>query len=352
MKTILLTLEYPPFKGGVANYYGHLVKHWPEKAGFEVINHTKGHWLLALKKLRTALKKNSETFVLIGQILPLGTVAYLAYLIKPFNYGVFLHGMDFTFALKKSRKRRLTALILKKAKKIICANSYVASLVGDFKSELKDKIIVVNPGVDNSSINRLENTTPLLQDKYQTKDKVTLLSLGRLVKRKGVDTVIKALASLDSETKSKICYLVAGTGEADYYLKELAALKEVKVTFVGEVSDLEKWSFLDLCDIFVMPSRSINGDFEGFGIVYLEANLYGKPVIAGRSGGVSDAVIDKETGLLVDPEKVEAVAAAIKFLVNNPEERQRLGKAGRERVIRDFLWDKQIKKLYDNLRSL
>ena len=349
MKSILLTLEYPPFKGGIANYYGHLAKYWPDKSGVEVIYKTKGHWLLAIADLRQALKKNPGAFVFIGQILPLGTVAYLEYLIKPFDYGVFLHGMDFAFALKKPRKKWLASLILKKAKKIICANSYVAGLVKDFAPELNNKIIIINPGIDSTSVNRLENTTPLLQDKYQTKDKVTLLSLGRLVRRKGVDTVIEAIASLDEETKNKICYIVAGTGEADSYLKELAIQKKVKVIFTGEVSDLEKWSFLDLCDIFVMPARSINGDFEGFGIVYLEANLYGKPVIAGRSGGVSDAVINKETGLLVDPEKTEEVASAIKFLVNNPEERLRLGKTGRERVIRDFLWTEQIKKLYNNL---
>jgi len=348
MKSLLLTLEYPPFKGGVANYYGHLVKYWPDQEGIEVINH-KSHWLFAFQKLNAALKKNPQTFVLIGQVLPLGTVAYLRYLLKPYNYGVFLHGMDFTFAMKRSRKKYLMFLSLSRAKKIICANSYVADLLKTWRPEFTCKIIIINPGIDESSIGRLENTTPLLQGKYQTKDKVTILSLGRLVKRKGVDMTIQAIASLDEATKNKICYLVAGTGEADYYLKELAVSENVKVTFTGEVSDLEKWSFLDLCDIFVMPARSIDGDFEGFGIVYLEANLYGKPVIAGRSGGVSDAVINHETGLLVNPESVSEIAEAIKILVNSPEERLRLGKIARERVLRDFLWTNQIKKLYDNL---
>jgi len=348
MKSLLLTLEYPPFKGGVANYYGHLVKHWPDREGIEVINH-KSHWLLALSKLNTTLKKDAKTFVLIGQVLPLGTVAYLRYLLKPYDYGVFLHGMDFTFAMKKPRKKFLMFLSLTKAKKIICANSYVASLVKEWKPDLAAKIIIINPGIDDTSINRLENITPLLQEKYQTKDKVTLLSLGRLVKRKGVDMTIRAIASLDKETQDKICYLVAGTGEAEYYLKELAGTENVKVTFTGEVSDLEKWSFLDLCDIFVMPARAINGDFEGFGIVYLEANLYGKPVIAGNSGGVSDAVVNNETGLLIDPENISEIADAIKLLVNSPEKRLSLGTTGRERVLRDFLWSSQIKKLYENL---
>jgi phosphatidyl-myo-inositol dimannoside synthase len=348
MKSLLLTLEYPPFKGGVANYYGHLVNNWPDKDGIEVINH-QGHWLLALKKLLLVLRKDKNAYVLIGQVLPLGTVAYLAYILNPYNYGVFLHGMDFTFAMKKPRKKWLMYLILSRAKKIICANSYVASLVRDWKPELSNKIIIINPGIDEASINRLENITPLLQDKYQTKDKVTLLSLGRLVKRKGVDMVISAIASLDKEIQDKICYIVAGAGEADGYLKNLAGNLKVKVIFTGEVSDLEKWSFLNLCDIFIMPARSIDGDFEGFGIVYLEANLYGKPVIAGRSGGVSDAVINDENGLLINPENVEEITAAIKTLVENSEKRLQLGRIGRERALRDFSWSNQIKNLYNNL---
>ena len=349
MKTILLTLEYPPFKGGVANYYGHLVKYWPDKEGIEVLHQAKGHWLLSLFRLRKTLAKNPGAYLIVGHVLPLGTVAWLECLIKPFDYGVVLHGMDFAYAMKSGRKKWLTNQIFKKAKKIICANSYVAKLVTDWQPDFRNKIIIINPGIDDSSVKRLENTTPLLQEKYHTKGKVTLLSLGRLVKRKGVDRTLQALAALDEATRAKICYLVVGTGEADYYLKEIAGKEGVETIFVGEVSDLEKWSFLDLCDIFIMPSRDENGDFEGFGIVYLEANLYGKPVIAGKAGGVGDAVINRENGLLVDPENISEISAAIKILVDSPSERVRLGTAGRERVLRDFLWANQINKLYDNL---
>lgn len=349
MKSVLLTLEYPPFKGGVANYYGHLVNNWPDREGLDVINHQSGHWLFAYWRLRKALLANPDAYVLVGQILPLGTVAWLRYLIKPYRYGVFFHGMDFSFALAKPRKVWLMEKILNKSKKIICANSHVAQLVKAWRPDFSDKIIIINPGVDSSSFNRLENDTLLLKDKYQTKDKITLLSLGRLVKRKGVDMTIKALATLEDEIKNKICYLVAGSGEADFYLKDLAVLNKVNAIFTGSVSDLEKWSLLDLCDIFIMPARELTGDFEGFGIVYLEANLYGKPVIAGLSGGVSDAVINQKTGLLVNPESVSEIANAIKILVNSEEERTRLGKSGRDRVLQDFLWSDQIKKLYNNL---
>lgn len=348
MKNLLLTLEYPPFKGGVANYYGHLVKHWPERDGIEVIHHQK-HWLFSFFKLTSFLKNNPNSNILIGQILPLGTIAYFRYLIKPYKYSVFLHGMDFTFALKKSRKKYLTSLILNKAHKIICANSYVAKLVINFQATLKDKIIIVNPGINETSLNHLESDAVLLKEKYHAQGKVVLLSLGRLVKRKGVDMVIESLASLDKSAQEKICYIVAGVGNDSDYLKNLAQEKNVAVNFTGEISEQEKWSLLDLCDIFIMPAREINGDFEGFGIVYLEAGICGKPVIAGNSGGVPDAVTHENTGLLVNPENIEEITKAINDLVNNPQKREELGKNGHQRAINDFLWTRQIKKIADNL---
>jgi phosphatidylinositol alpha-1,6-mannosyltransferase len=350
MKTFLLTLEYLPFKGGVANYYSHLVKYWPSEMTV-VTNHElikKKYlipWLAAFFKLKNILKKNPESLILIGQVLPLGTVAWLNYLIRPYKYVVFLHGMDFSFALKKSRKAYLMDKSLARAHKIVCANSYVADLLKKWRPAYESKILIINPGVDDVAT----VADPLLLEKYHNNNKIILLSLGRLVKRKGVDKVLEALALLDKELSDKILYLIAGTGESEIYLKELAAKLKTEVIFTGEVSEPEKWALLDLCDIFIMPAREINGDFEGFGIVYLEANLCGKPVIAGRSGGVSDAVSHEESGLLINPDNIQEISVAIKNLVDNKTEREKLGRAGRERALDKFKWQTQITKLYNNL---
>ncbi len=94
-----------------------------------------------------------------------------------------------------------------------------------------------------------------------------------------------------------------------------------------------------------MPSRDIEGDFEGFGIVYLEANLCGKPVIAGNSGGVKDAVSDGVSGLMVEPENLEGIANAISRLSNDKDLRDKLGSQGKERAIREFSWENQAANL-------
>ena len=118
-----------------------------------------------------------------------------------------------------------------------------------------------------------------------------------------------------------------------------------KIIFLGELREDEKWNWLHLSDIFIMPAREIDGDFEGFGIVYLEANLCGKPVIAGQAGGVSDAVLDNSTGLLVNPESSEEISQAIVKLVADPNLRDDLGRQGKERAQTEFNWEKQLEKL-------
>lgn len=350
MKTLLLTIEYPPFKGGVANYYSNLVKYWPGQ--IEVWQQDdllkKSYyipWLAAFFKLKKYLHKNPDSQILIGHVLPLGTVAWLNYLIKPFNYSVFFHGMDFSFALRSKRKTYLMIKSLNKAQKIICANSHVAKLITDWKKEYAAKIVLATPGI-NEDIPVVNN---IGREKYQTAGKIVLLSLGRLVDRKGFDKTLEALALLDDEYCDRLVYIIAGTGDAEKKLEDLAINLKIQVIFTGEINEAEKWGLLQLCDIFVMPAREINGDFEGFGIVYLEANLYSKPVIAGRSGGVLDAVSDNESGLLIDPENIQEISSAIKFLTDNQAERERLGKLGKERVLKYFKWSDIITKLSNNL---
>jgi phosphatidylinositol alpha-1,6-mannosyltransferase len=100
-----------------------------------------------------------------------------------------------------------------------------------------------------------------------------------------------------------------------------------------------------------MPSRQINDDFEGFGIVYLEASLAGKPIVAGRSGGVGDAVLDNETGLLVNPESTAEIANAIIELAKDENLREKLGDTGKKRAGGEFNWEKQVEKIYGIIKK-
>lgn len=135
------------------------------------------------------------------------------------------------------------------------------------------------------------------------RDKI-ILSVGNLVSRKGHDMVIRALPRL-LDTIGKVRYLIAGDGPYRAELEDLASSLGVQghVVFAGKVPDADLPDIYSLCDLFVLPSREQpeSCDAERFGMVFLEANASGKPVVAGKSGGVGDAVLDGETGLLVEP---------------------------------------------------
>lgn len=361
MKTLLVTKEYPPTKGGVANYYYNLAGHFPFHETFLVMHNNnleldsnKGFfsWRYAFGQIYRKIKRANIDEVLVGHILPLGTVVFILSFLLNFNYSIFLHGLDLSLALKKGRKRFLAILILKRAKKIIAANSFVAKSLVKEVPILSGKIVVINPGLPKNHPFVSEKEKEEMIKKYNLKNKNILFTLGRLVKRKGVDQTIKALNEMSDNDLSDLLYIVAGDGPEKNNLKELlpARLRD-KVIFLGEIKEEEKWCLLALCDIFIMPARNISGDYEGFGIVYLEANLFSKPVIAGRAGGVTDAVINNLNGLLVDPESVFEIKEAILKLKNNQNLRKVLGAQGKIRAEKEFNWEKLSHDLYNIIKQ-
>lgn len=355
MRTLLVTLEYPPFNGGIANYYYNLAGHFPHEEAFFVLDNNDKKldsrqgffsWRRAFSEISRKINSSRIDYVLVGHLLPLGTVVWLLSYFKPFKYGVFLHGLDFSSAIKSVRKKKLAQMILQRADKIIAANSYVAAQAETIFPFTADKVSIINPGLPSNPVYVSENEINNLRFKYNLKDKFVILSLGRLVKRKGFDKTIEALSLMSEEERSNIVYVVVGKGEDGKRLNKLVEEKYLKnVIFIGEASEGDKWRWLHLCDIFVMPARNIKGDYEGFGIVYLEANLCSKPVIAGDAGGVRDAVVDSLNGLLVDPEKPEIIKEAILKLKNDEILRKNLGEQGKLRVINDFNWEKLARKL-------
>jgi len=359
MRVLLFTLLSSPFKGGAENYYCNILKYWPDQTNIKILNNQSQSliknwlwpkWLPAIKQLWQTIRKNKIEYILVGEILPFGTVTYLVTKLTKTPYTIILHGTDLAFALKYKRKEKIALKILDKADIIICANSYVARQVGEF-IENKNKISVVNPGI-NPMIKFDGVIIDNLKNKYRLHNKLILFSLGRLVERKGFDKVIKVLPDVIKKVPN-IKYLIAGAGHEYNNLNVLIKKLNLKdrVIMLGKVNEEEKWALLKLCDIFISPSREINGDVEGFGIVFLEANLAGKPVIAGDSGGVRDAVEDHVNGILIDPESEEAIADGILELALNQRLRQKLGQQGWRRAIEKFNWEKQIRAIYSIINN-
>ena len=203
------------------------------------------------------------------------------------------------------------------------------------------KIALLYPGVD---VGRFRPGLPhgdLAAAIGLTAGEKLVVSVGRLSRRKGFDQVIRALPLL-LERGLAVRYAVIGIGEDWGHLRALAAEQGAseRVHFLGHVApeDLPRW--YNAADVVAMPNRDIDGDTEGFGMVFLEAAACGKPTVAGRAGGTGAAVIDGVTGLRVDGASASAVADAISRLLWNPVLARELGQEGYARAIREFSWQR------------
>lgn len=359
MKYLLLTLEYPPFKGGVGHYYFNLAKNFHEpikvidNSKHELVDETRSFlkWWPAIKTLQRELKKGEANYILVGHLLPLGTVAWLLSFVYKFKYCVFLHGYDLNIALAQPRKSALAKAILNRANKIICANSHIETEVKKIISTADlNKVALVNPGIEGETVVYNEGKIEALKNRYNLAEKTVLLTVGRLVKRKGVDMALEAL-KIALKQAPELAFVVIGQGQEEANLRaKIADLGlESNALILTDVDDEAKMNWYKLADIFIMTARRIGADMEGFGIVYLEAGLAGKPVIAGKSGGVADAVEDNVNGLLVDPTNPEQIAEAMVKLAKYEKLRQRLGDEGRRRALTIFNWKRQAEKVFNHV---
>lgn len=224
-------------------------------------------------------------------------------------YIVLAHGNDvlprISSKLNELFETTLRKRVLKKAI-CICANStYTAGLVKDIYKDTKIEVIHPCSGEQKSEC--------------ITVDEKAVLSIGRLEERKGVQYTIEAITKL-KEKYPNITYYIAGDGTYKNVLESQVARYGVESNciFLGSVTEEKKRSLLDECSVLAMPSfhNVKKKSVEGFGIVYIEANAHGKPVIGTRSGGIPDAIIEGKTGILVDEKNVDQLTEAIEVIIS------------------------------------
>ena len=250
---------------------------------------------------------------------------------------VFVNHDEFTRATPYSP---FTNLIFRSAN-LICISNYTRSLV--LENGIPDlRTHVVFCGVDTTEIRLWQESNQdawLPREVSDFRGKM-ILTVCRLTRHKGIDRLIQSMPRvLSSVPEARL--VIVGDGPERGYLENLARESPVRnhINFLGRLRDDEKFACYQKCDVFVMPSRTTLGRArEGFGIVFLEANAFGKPVIGGNSGGIPDAIVHNETGLLVDPNSTKDISSAIIRLLLNPREAYRMGENGRRRVQGELNW--------------
>ena len=305
----MLTLEYPPQIGGVATYLSEEVKNFSGVVSVIDAHALYGHkwpiWLPVFWRGRKKYQQHACDCVWVSHILPLGTIAYLWKVVFKTPYRVYVHGLDLVLPQTSRRKTMLIKTILKHADEIIANSNATARLLVNYDIN-PDKAVISYPRIRQIDIGSFMSRAKELRIAHGLAHKKIVLTIARLVRRKGVHTVIRAMREVNKK-RSDITYVVVGDGPELEMLKKNA--QGLPVLFLGSLDENEKNAWLSACDLFVMTPIDDPNDFEGYGIVYKEAQQFGKPVIGTRVGGVPEAIGSQ--GLIIEPENPEMLVRAI-----------------------------------------
>jgi phosphatidylinositol alpha-1,6-mannosyltransferase len=296
---------------------------------------------LLWKSLRLAFA-NRFVAVLAGRALPEGLVAWAVGRLRGSKVVVYAHGEELT-GWGRGRKFQAMCFTLRHADHILANSDFTRETLISLIGVPARRIVMAYPCVDAVRFRPGLPFDDLRAGIGLTTGQRLILSVGRLQLRKGFDQVIRALPGLLA-CGLDVHYAIVGIGdEWDFLLRlarELGVGERLRLLGHVEPADLPRW--YNACDVFAMPNRDIEGDTEGFGIVYLEANACAKPAIAGRAGGTGSAVEDGVNGLRVAGDDVRAVEDAIARLLLDSSESQRMGAAARQRIVEGFTPESRV----------
>lgn len=279
--------------------------------------------------------------------LPEGLVAWAVARLTRRPLVIYAHGEELT-TWGRGRKYRAMRFALGHADRVIANSEHTRDTLLAMGIDAT-RIAVIYPGVDVSVFRPGLDTTGLREKLGIGPDDRLVFSVGRLSRRKGFDQMIRAVARLRDEGLA-MHYVIGGIGEDSEYLDGLIREHRLQgfVHRIGAVSEADLPRWMSACDVFTMPNREINGDSEGFGMVFIEAAACGRPSLAGEAGGTGSAVLHEQTGLRVDGQSVEAIALGLRTLLTNEAYRSRLADQALDRVHRLFAW-KQVAQATERL---
>ena len=338
-RLLLLTLDYPPRKGGVARYLSAFASFFADRISVAVLDHP-SYWQMIRELWRR--RKIYDT-VVVSHVLPAGTAAHAARALTFKPYVVIVHGMDIGLAQKNPWKKWLAGHVLRNAKLVI-ANSQglereVREVFGVKRTTFAYPPVGGLMGAEAGGPRRPERSHRIpgrSEDDGvgRSRGPISLVTVARLVERKGHIRVLNAIAECRDIVSS---YRIVGGGAMEEAIRDEVkrlGLEQI-VRLETDAEDAAVQAAYESSDVFVMPTVGNTADREGFGMVYLEAASFGVPSIASDVPGVDEAVIDGETGLLVQDGDHAALVAAIRKMAD-PELRERLGENAQLRAHRDF----------------
>lgn len=296
-------------------------------------------YVAAIRQARANLLATRAQIVHCGKAIPEGLIGWALGRLTGRPYWVYVHGEELTLARGSRELTWLTSLAFRGAEHLLANSGHTRHILVSDWAAPPAKVRVMHPGVDTDRF----VPAPRSQAARATlgwADRPVILTVGALQRRKGQDTMIRALPPLLAELPD-LLYVIAGEGWERGYLEALARDLGVAdhVQFRGAADEGELVSCYQQCDLFALPNRQVGWDFEGFGMVLLEAQACARPVIAGASGGTAEALDAPRTGLVVACESPAPLVAAVRAILTDQALATRMGAAGREWVVAHRSWD-------------
>lgn len=366
----LITHEFYPVRGGIATFaeeiaratasLGYKVEVWAQSAP---ANAEKEDWPFRLRRLplkgthdlacqiqlaRELIRRRRElryATVYLPEPGPMLTMMLLQFFqaFRPKRLVLTFHGSEILKFARSPIRRLLARQLIRHATRVSTLTNYTQELLLEHFPEAAEKIFLT-PGALRSDFAVVPPKAEL------PKDKIVVLTVGRLHPRKGQVLTLQALQVLAPEVRARLEYWVVGSQNKGTYEASLRATaaktSDLTVRFFGNLPDEELANVYERADIFAMTSVNLDHSIEGFGLVYLEAAAHGLPVVAHDVGGVSEAVIDNVTGLLVPPDRPAQLAAAFEKLIHDATLRRQLGAAGRDWATRNC-WKESAEALFN-----
>ncbi len=357
MKILVVAYDFPPKPGGVASFVHNVCFQLCERGhgvdvltganeeinaigklqSYRIYRYSQFKRLSSLKSIVQTIclhRSNLYNVLFLGHFMTTHALGVLAlHKVTGMPYVILSHGNDLIYSVSTWADELVARLLMRDASLMLGNSRFTLERIRE--AGYKGPVDVLNPGVNPTRFHPGVDTTKV-RHLYKLEGRRVLFSAARLVAKKNVDGLLRALPTVIEQVPN-VLYLVAGDGEERGRLEALRNELGLQpyVRFLGYIENRQLPALYCASDLFVMPTRGI----ESFGISFIEANACGVPVIAGGSGGTVDAVVDGVTGLIVDQHNVDAIAVAITRLLTDRKLARQLGENGRQRVERELSWE-------------
>ena len=366
MTHLLVTNDFPPKIGGIQSYLYELWRRLPadrfgvltiategasdfDDAQPFPIKRLSGSMLLptprTVREINHYAREIGATHVVLDPVLPIGLIGPAL----ETTYSLVAHGAEVAIPARIPLTRQLMKRAITRAELVIAAGTYPAREIEAIGGSKTPRLLSIPPGVDTDRFHPLSAPErAAARTRFGiAEDALCIASISRLVPRKGMDVLIRAAGAL-GRSYPNLEVVIGGTGRDDRRLALLVERTGAPVRLLGRIEEVDLAPLLGCADVAAMLCRNrwLGLEQEGFGIVFLEAAAMGIPAVAGDSGGASEAVADRETGIVVShPRSVPEARRALQRLLDDAAMREQYGRAGRARLERRFDYDQLALRL-------